>query len=59
MRKPDYAEMRHMLSYREAEDMTYRDIQEMLFIKLSINKIKNNMWGNYKSYLAYQSKGDE
>jgi len=31
----------------------------MLFINLSINKIKNNMWGNYKSYLAYQSKGDE
>ena len=31
----------------------------MLFIKLSINKIKNNMWGNYKGYLAYQSKGDE
>tara|TARA_R100000700_G_C3162857_1_gene138552 strand:+ start:773 stop:976 length:204 start_codon:yes stop_codon:yes gene_type:complete len=30
MRKPDYAEMRHMLSYREAEDMTYRDIQEIL-----------------------------
>ena len=30
MRKPDYAEMRNMLSFREAEDMTHRDIQEIL-----------------------------
>tara|TARA_Y100001963_G_scaffold28593_1_gene38933 strand:+ start:236 stop:439 length:204 start_codon:yes stop_codon:yes gene_type:complete len=30
MRKPDYAEMRNMLSFREAEGMTYKDIQEIL-----------------------------
>jgi len=30
MRVPDYREMRDMLSFREAENMTYRDIQEML-----------------------------
>jgi len=30
MRVPDYREMRDMLSFREAEDMTYRDIQEIL-----------------------------
>lgn len=30
MREPDYREMRDMLSFREAEDMTYRDIQEIL-----------------------------
>tara|TARA_R100000988_G_scaffold81849_1_gene45106 strand:+ start:1516 stop:1719 length:204 start_codon:yes stop_codon:yes gene_type:complete len=30
MKVPDYAEMKNMLSFREAEDMTYRDIQEIL-----------------------------
>jgi len=30
MVKPDYAEMRNMLSFREAEGMTYKDIQEIL-----------------------------
>lgn len=30
MVKPDYAEMRNMLSFREAENMTYKDMQEIL-----------------------------
>ena len=31
MVKPDYAEMRNMLSFREAENMTYKDMQEILW----------------------------
>ena len=30
MVKPDYAEMRNMVSFREAENMTYKDMQEIL-----------------------------
>ena len=29
-KQPNYAEMRHMLSYRETEDLNYKDIQEIL-----------------------------
>ena len=28
--QPNYAEMRYMLSYRETEDLNYKDIQEIL-----------------------------
>ena len=30
MVKPYYAEMRNILSFREAENMTYKDMQEIL-----------------------------
>jgi|TARA_R100000808_G_scaffold23091_1_gene50791 DNA-binding ferritin-like protein (Dps family) len=29
-KQPNYAEMRYMLSYRETEDLNYKDIQEIL-----------------------------
>ena len=29
-KQPNYAEMRYMLSYRETENLSYKDIQEIL-----------------------------